>query len=219
MVNRMTSSVHPARARRPRSTAILLAQVGAVGLSFGALTSFAQEWLPEELGSLANSSGPWALVAFVLALMATDGRVAALLGFLALLTLLLGYVVGSSARGFSAGGALMLFWTAAAVIAGPLLGVGAHWVKTGNGAAAAGGIGMMSGVLIGEGAYGLTYIADTTYPPYWLGEVVVGVTLLALVVLARLERRSNVAAALAATALTAFTFVLIYSQDLIALVP
>lgn len=32
----------------------------------------------------------------------------------------------------------------------------------------------MGGVLIGEEVYGLTYVADTTFPPYWRGEIVVG---------------------------------------------
>jgi hypothetical protein len=215
----MTSSGGPTRARRSGSTAILLVLVVAVGLCLGILTAFAQEWLPEELGSLANSSGPWALVAFVLALRAADGRVAAVVGFLSLLTLLLGYVLGSSARGFPAGAALVLFWSVAALVAGPVLGIGAAWVKAGNGMAAAAGIGMMSGVLIGEGAYGLAYIADTTYPPYWSGEIAVGVALLALVVLARLRRTRTGAAAVLATALTAIAFVLVYSQNLIALLP
>jgi hypothetical protein len=40
----------------------------------------------------------------------------------------------------------------------------------------------MSGVLIGEGAYGMTVIADPTYPPYWWAEAAVGVVLAACVV-------------------------------------
>jgi hypothetical protein len=69
-----------AAARGPAGqTTLLLAVVGAVGLTLGVLTAYAQEWLPDELGSLANSAGSWALVAFLLALLAKDTRAAALL--------------------------------------------------------------------------------------------------------------------------------------------
>jgi hypothetical protein len=183
------------------------------------VTAYAQEWLPEDLGSLANSSGVWALVAFALALLATEARSAAIYGCVALLALLIGYVLGTSARGFASGTALVVFWGAAAVVVGPTLGLGAHWVKTETGSAAAVGIGVMSGVLIGEGVYGLAYIADTTYPPYWWGEAIVGVVLLFAVAWRRLEQPRIVAAAVGTCALTATAFVLIYSQDLISVLP
>lgn len=73
---------------RAWQTALGLALVGVVGLSLGFLTAYAQEWLCEQLGSLANSAGSWALVAFVLALLAADARTAALSGCLGLLALL-----------------------------------------------------------------------------------------------------------------------------------
>lgn len=123
-----------------------------------------------------NSSGSWALVAFGLALLAADIRVAAASGSLTLLTLLGGYVLGSGIRGYPSGAAMIVFWVAAALLAGPLLGFGAYWVKIESGPRAALGIGAMSGVLVGEGVYGLAYIADTTFPPYWWGEILVGLS-------------------------------------------
>ena len=72
--------------------------VCVVGFALGVLTVFAQGWLPDEMGSLANSSGSWSLVAFLLALLARTRGAAAMFGFLALITLLLGYVIGGEFR-------------------------------------------------------------------------------------------------------------------------
>ncbi len=202
-----------------RPAPVGFAIVAAVALVLGVLTAFAQEWLPEDLGSLANSSGVWALVAFALALLASDARNAALHGCVALLALLMGYVLGTNARGFASGTALVVFWGAAAIVVGPALGLCAHWVNTETGLAAAIGIGVMSGVLIGEGVYGLAYIADTTYPPYWWGEVIVGVVLLSGVAWRRLEGPGVAAIAVAMCAVTATAFVVTYSQDLISVLP
>lgn len=197
-----------------------LALAGIVALALGVLTAYAQEWLPAELGSLANSSGSWALVAFGLALLlATGVRNAAVIGSLALLALLVGYVLAAEARGYASGSALIAFWGAAALLAGPLVGVGAYWAKWGERLRPGLGVGAMSGVLIGEGLYGLAFIADTTYPPYWWAEIVVGAFLAAWVVSQRPSRLQTAAVALAVGALTAAAFLVVYSQDLIAVLP
>ena len=60
--------------------------VGVLGLTFGVATAYAQAWLPHEVGSLANSVGSWALLAFLLAFLGATPRAAAFLGFLALVT-------------------------------------------------------------------------------------------------------------------------------------
>ncbi len=212
-------SYPPAQAGRAGSTLLGLLLVGAAGLALGVLTAYAQAWLPEDLGSLANSSGTWALIAFALALAAAGPRIAALFGCVALLALLAGYVLGASVRGFASGTSLVVFWGGAALVVGPVLGIGAHWVRTGRGAAAATGIGAMSGVLAGEGLYGLGYIADTTYPPFWWGETILAAGLLTAAVAFRLEGSRARLVALAVAALTALAFVAIYSRDLISILP
>jgi hypothetical protein len=204
----------------PLPAAARLGIVGIVALSLGVLTAYAQEWLPDELGSLANSSGSWALVAFGLALLlATGVRNAAVIGSLALLALLVGYVLGAEARGYASGTGLIAFWGAAALLAGPLVGIGAFWVKSGGGLRPALGVGAMSGVLIGEGLYGLAFIADTTYPPYWWAETLVGALLAAWVVSHHPNRFQTAAVALAVGTLTVAAFLVVYSQDLIAVLP
>ncbi len=189
------------------------------GFALGVLTVFAQAWLPHEMGSLANSSGSWALVAFLLALLASNRSSATVFGFLALVTLLGGYVIGGEARDIASSRALIAFWGLAAVIVGPTLGLCAHWIETERGYLAAIGTGVMSGVLIGEGVYGLTYIADTTYPPYWWVEIAVGVAVLGWVLVRRVRGTWAVVTALASSLVVAGAFVVIYSRDLVSLFP
>lgn len=200
-------------------TAARFALVGAVGLALGVLTAYAQGWLPEQVGSLANSAGSWALVAFALALPAANGRLAAAFGSLSLLALLAGYVLGARVRGYPSSASTIAFWGAAAMLAGPLLGLSAHWVRTGRGPVAAAGIGAMSGVLVGEGVHGLVAIADTTYPAYWWGEIVAGVVLLILVARRRLRGVRTVVLSVVVTVSAAAAFVVVYSRDLLALLP
>lgn len=189
--------------------------VAFLGLTLGIVTAHAQAWLPHEVESLANSVGSWALIAFLLALLGTTPRFAAILGFVALVTLLVGYVVGAAVRGDPSSNALVAFWGLASLIAGPILGLSAHWVKTDRHHLAAVGAGVMSGVLIGEGVYGLTYIANTTYPPYWWGEIIVGLVFLAYVAARRLRTGRSTAVAVACSVVVAAAFIVVYGQDLI----
>ena len=192
--------------------------VGVLGLTFGVATAYAQAWLPHEVGSLANSVGSWALLAFLLALLGTTPRAAALLGFVALVMLLAGYVLGASVRGDPSSSSLMAFWGLASVVAGPVLGLSAYWVRTDRGRLGAAGIGVMSGILIGEGVYGLSTIVDTTYPPYW-GQIVVGVVILASVAAQRPVQVRRIAVAVACSLLVAAAFVAVYRLSLISLLP
>lgn len=119
-----------------------------MALALGVLTAFAQGWLPPQLGSLANSSGSWALVACGLSLLAISGRLAAVFGSASLLALLAGYVLGAEMQGYPSSRALIVFWGAAGLLAGPLLGLSAYWVKTRRDLLAATGVGAVRGVLV-----------------------------------------------------------------------
>lgn len=104
---------------------------------------------------------------------------------------------------------------------GPLLGLGAFWVRLGRDVLAALGVGSISGVLIGEGVYGLLYIADTTYPPYWWGQIGAGLLLLGVVMVRRLRRPAAAGLAALVVTGTASLFVLVYSRssELLSILP
>lgn len=194
---RMTPSSDQPRSAPP-AVVVVAAAVG-VGLLLGGLTAYAQEWLPAELGSLANSSGSWTLLAFGLALLAPTRAAAAATGALVLAALLAGYVVGAAIRGDTSSTRLIVFWGLAALLVGPPLGLAAHWVRSGPPLLAAVGAAAISGVLMGEGAYGLMFVADTTYPPYWWGSIVVGLLLLVGIAAARLRHARSIAVAVGLT--------------------
>lgn len=162
-----TSESHPA------ASTVVVPVLVAAGL--GGLTALGQAHLPEVLSPLANSSGSWTVVAFGCALVARSPRSATLVGGLAMLALLAGYVLANSVRGFPSSTALLLFWGVAGVTVGPLVGLGAHWARSRRDLWAGLGVGGPTGVLLGEGVYGLTVVSATTPAAYWWGSVLLGV--------------------------------------------
>jgi len=199
---RSTRTLH---ALRHPSLAIGLLAAAVVGIAVGVLTAYGQAWLGESSGSLANSAGPWSLAAFFVARYNRRLFAAVPAAMVTLACCELGYVFGTHMRNGSTATSTVAFWLTAAVLAGPPLGVAAAW-STGHGVRRGVGFAVIAGVLIGEGIYGWTTIADTTDRRYWALELSVG---LAIVVLVAVRgRRLAVALAMiataAATALTVF---------------
>ncbi|MEV4730422.1 DUF6518 family protein [Saccharopolyspora sp. NPDC049426] len=205
--------------RRGTVRAVVVAVV--CGLIAGAATAIAQGTLPAWLSSLANSSGSWTLLAFLLALPAPTAASGAVCGFGSLLSMLAGYVLTDLLRGYPASTGLMVFWSAAALIAGPLLGVGAQWLRRRPGTRAALGLSALCGVLLGEAGYGLLVIAQSTSPVYWWGQGIVGVLLLAAGAGWKLRGPGPVVQAMLFTAAVAMAFVVAYTHGpaLMLLVP
>ena len=155
-----------------------------------------QTWLPAEAASLANSAGSWCAVAFALARVGRGsdpgsgpgsrrgvGRAAAL-GAIALVALDVGYYATASARGFPTSSAHIAVWIVAAVLVGPVLGVGARWLDARHPVRRALGVAVLPTVLALEGIRSLVEVGDTTYRPYWVAQILVGV-LLAVLLAAR----------------------------------
>ncbi len=103
-------SDHATQQRPSSGRATLL--VASTAVFMGVVTAFAQGWLPEQVGSLANSSGSWALLAFLLARLAATPAAAAGFGSLSLLALLAGYIAGASMLGHPSSAQLIIFWGA-----------------------------------------------------------------------------------------------------------
>jgi len=195
--------VHPGRGVRPRSEPAFRSALaglgwvgiaGALGFLLGGVTSFAQGSLPEEVVSFANSVSGWTVPTFLCVLVAGRWRmprkptVAALMGMAMFYLLLQGYAVVSTARGFpdSYGPGTFFFW--AAVIGGPIIGVCAAWQRSEHQWQRAIGLSVLVAILLGEGAYGLLFLLETTSWVYWTGALVSGVVVLGAGMIIRITR-------------------------------
>lgn len=183
----------------------------AVGTVVGVSTVYGQAWLPDVLAPLANSSGSWSVVAFAVALLAPNMRTAVAVGVLTLAASLAGYVIGAGLRGYSSSQSLIVFWTLAALLVGPVLGLAASTMVRRSPQVAALAAGVVAGILIGEGAYGLRVVAETTPAGYWWAQMAVAVLWL-LVTAVRVRRPAAAATAVVAAAVVAIAFGYLYER-------
>jgi hypothetical protein len=103
-----------------------VAIVVMVGLTVGALTSVLQTYLDSPWLSLVNAASPWLAFAFLLGALWRRLLDAALAGIATGLLELIGYYVTANLRGYPAGGSIVVFWAACAIVAGPVFGA-AGW--------------------------------------------------------------------------------------------
>jgi hypothetical protein len=184
-----------------RGLAVGLSAALAVGVGVGALTAYGQGWLSDTTTSLANSAGPWSVAAFLVARYNRRLAPAIVAAMLALACCELGYALATELRGGTNATSTVVFWLTAAALAGPALGVAGSW-STETGVRRGVGISVLGGVLLGEGFYGWTTLADTTDWRYWAVELAIGVLVVALAA-ARTERPAHATVALATGVLTA----------------
>lgn len=191
------------RARRTLGMSLLIA--AGVGVALGALTAYAQGWLGDGTSSLANSAGPWSVAAFVVARTSRGVVSAVVAAMVTLASCEVGYAIATEIRGGSNATSTVVFWLIAAVFAGPPLGVAAWW-STRRGMRRAAGFGVLGGVLIGEGWYGWTTVADTTDWRYWAVELFLGLAIVAAAAVTSARVVPTVACVVtaAATALVVF---------------
>jgi hypothetical protein len=189
----------------------------ALGLLLGGATSFAQLWLPDGLRSSANSNGGWTLLAFGVTAVcmrwesARRWWIAAGIGLVVFHTLLQGYAVVSTLRGFpDAYGPGDLYFVIA-TLAGPVLGLaGLAWAAR-SGALRACGTAVVAAVMVGDGIWGLTRVVETTGWLWWTLSIVIGVGILAWAVVGRLDRTRDRVLAVALTGAGAAAFALAFS--------
>ena len=189
----------------------LAAALFVAGASFvlGGMTSFAQGFLPESLGSFANSASGWTFVTAVLIFIAKPRwLLAAVLGAASFVLLTVGYAVVSQMRGLYYN---PLMFSVIGVVVGPFVGVAASGLRA-DGLRKALGTALLAGIGIGEGIYGLTVVADTTSPVYWTLSIVVGVALLVGSIVRGLRGAVPLIVAVAGTAAVAAAFNVAYSS-------
>jgi hypothetical protein len=126
-----------------------------------------------------NSASAWLVAAFAVGACTRTWRGAALAGAVVCLCELAGYYVTAHARGYPAGTAILLFWTACVLVGGPLLGAAGTLWRHGSRHLKALAIATAAGAFLAEGlwtyAYQLSY-GDTAV--LWLA--IAAVLLLAL---------------------------------------
>lgn len=121
----------------------------ACGPSVGLLTAYAQRWLSDGLGSIANSAGPRSLAAFLVAMLTRRPGLAAVMAMLVLDACEVGNAIATELRGDSNATSTVAFWLTAAVLAGPPLGVAGAWTRqSGWWFGASTGPAVLAGVLI-----------------------------------------------------------------------
>lgn len=166
----------------PAVVRVTMALSGA--LLAGVLTSFGQA-VPA-LSSVANSAGPWFLVAVALCIGAgvRAGRfalpLAMALGVVLLELMHVGYWATTNLRGYPDFLSLTNPWVLLGIPAGLLAGAVAVFVRSRDARWRAGAFGVTAAILIGEGVRALLQVVATTGPVTWVVEIVVGVLLLAV---------------------------------------
>ncbi len=180
--------------------ALRLAPVTALaGLATGAATQHLQGVLPGPISSLANSAAPWALVGFVLA-----RRSSTLVGAIGLATVALscaeiGYVLATAVDGGANGSSTVRFWLVAAALAAAPVAVAATCWDDPRPLALGLAHGIVGGILVGEGSYGLAAISDTTDARYWTAELGLGVAVVLATAMRSPRARRRSATAVAVT--------------------
>ncbi len=169
----------------PPAARVTMALTGA--LLAGVLTSFGQA--APGLSSVANSAGPWFVVAVALCVLAgvRAGRVALpvamVLGVVLLELMHVGYWATSNLRGFPDVLSITNFWVLLGFPAGALAGAVAVAVRAADVRWRGAALGATAAVLVGEGVRALLQVADTTGPVTWVVEIAVGVAVLLVAVL------------------------------------
>lgn len=179
-----------------RSAVVLL----VASLALGALTSWAQGVLPNAWSPLANSPSGWTAATALLVAATRPGLgLGAVFGVVGFVSLVLGYTLASELRGLSYD---PLFWSVVGVLAGPFVGAAAASVVNRRPVLVALGSGVLAGVLVADGIYGLTVVSDTTSPVYWTTALVTGLVLATVTAGVRLRSPSLAALQFAALMVT-----------------
>lgn len=165
------------RAAAMRRVVVLLGQFALVALGsavLGGLTSFAQTFLPEALLPFANSASGWTLLtALMVGFCRARTAPSAVFGATSFVLLVLGYQVVSGLRGFPTNETLFLI---VGLVVGPFVGVAASWLHRGGWRSII-GCGVLAGIALGECAYGLILVLESTGWFYWTVIGIVGIAL------------------------------------------
>jgi hypothetical protein len=166
----MTSPVALRRSAGTSQIAVAATLALAAGLAIGALTSFGQGHLDGALNAFVNSASAWLVAPFLLGTRMRTWGGAAAVGFLVCLSQLVGYAATSELRGFTYGGAIVVFWAVCAVVGGPVFGAAGRAWRTGTGDLRGLGGGVLASAFLAEGLW--IYLHELHYyatAALWIG--------------------------------------------------
>ncbi|MBO1752588.1 hypothetical protein J4G33_12315 [Actinotalea sp. BY-33] len=196
------------RTERLSGTWARVAVVVVASFLGGMATFFAQGLLPGALTSFANSASGWTLVTVLLLAWArVSTALSAVLGVASFALLTVGYSVSAQMQGLYYDPTLFVV---VGVVVGPFIGVATSWLRAESGWRAAAGTALLAGIGLGEAVFGLTAVADTTSPVYWILIGVIGLGLLVGMLLRRIRGAVLVVLTVVGTAAVAGAFVAAY---------
>jgi hypothetical protein len=192
----------------PASTAVFM--VLAVAALVGGFTPIGERILPESLSSMANSSGPWAMVVFTSVYLSRfTGWRAAVLAVSAFVVMDgCFYVVFDFLGGYYAHHYLM-FWVVVAICVGPLVGLCASWLRSPRKTLQEIAVAAPAAILVGEGVFMLVRLPGVSVFDSVLS-IVVGAVAFGLLAVLLLREPRRIAVSLALSAVGAQVFVGIY---------
>lgn len=186
--------------------------VAAIGVIIGALTSFGQAYLNLPWSALVNSASPWLLGGFAAGALQASRRDGIAAGLGACVLEVVAYFVTAGVRGYGGISGDIVFWTACALVGGPLFGWAGWTWRSGPERLRPWGGALLAATWLAE-AIG-TYQLRLGYHSAAMLFAVIGLALLAVVVLASRPVRRRPAATAGITALACLAGVVIYGPVL-----
>jgi hypothetical protein len=123
------------------------------GLLVGALSFVGRAHLDGALDAFPNSTSTWLVTPFLVGALAATRRAAAAAGLVTCAAQLAGYYAVAQLQGTATSGALVAFWTACAVVGGPVFGAAGRLWRSSDPQLRGFGIAVLAGVFVAEGLY------------------------------------------------------------------
>src|SRR4051812_47970351 len=130
-----------------------LAAAVAAGLAGGALSSVGRASLDGTLDAFANSVSTWVVAPFLIGTLATTRRAAAVAGLATCASQIAGYYPVAFVLGITTPAPVIAFWTACALVGGPVFGVAGQLWRTASPQLRGLGMAVLAGVFVAEGLY------------------------------------------------------------------
>jgi hypothetical protein len=198
---------HPVFTTSARLRVLIVVLVAALA---GALTPLGEHALPRSINAVANSSGPWTIITFVLVYASrVRGWAAAALAAGALVVMDVTFYVFYDTLGGYYPHRYLVFWVFIAVCVGPVIGLCASWLRSPSARLQEMAVAAPSSVLIGEGVFMLARLPGLSiiYPVLSL---VVGATLLGSLAVGLLKTPGRIAISFALCVAGSVAFLEIY---------